>query len=36
MYYPKGVTGPDYCVLQFTAKDGRYYSDFESQDFEVE
>lgn len=36
MYYPKGVTDPDYCVLRFTAGDGRYYSDFRSQDFEVE
>jgi general stress protein 26 len=35
-YYPKGVTDPDYCVLRFTAKDGRYYSDYKSQDFEVE
>ncbi|NLE10514.1 MAG: pyridoxamine 5'-phosphate oxidase family protein, partial [Actinobacteria bacterium] len=36
MYYPKGVTDPDYCVLRFTAGDGRYYSDFRSQDLEVE
>ena len=32
LYYPGGVTGPDYCVLRFTAVRGRYYSDFKSQD----
>lgn len=36
MYYPQGVTDPDYCVLQFTAQRGRYYSNFKSEDFEVE
>ncbi len=36
MYYPKGVTDPDYCVLKFTAKNGRYYSKFKSENFEVE
>ncbi|MFT3951697.1 MAG: pyridoxamine 5'-phosphate oxidase family protein [Oscillospiraceae bacterium] len=35
MYYPKGVTDPDYCVLRFTANTGRYYSDFKSEDFEI-
>ena len=35
MYYPQGVTDPDYCVLKFTAQDGRYYSHFHSEDFEV-
>jgi len=35
MYYPKGVTDPDYCVLKFTAQAGRYYENFSSQDFEV-
>ena len=35
MYYPKGVTDPDYCVLKFTAQNGRYYSNFNSEDFEV-
>ena len=28
MYYPKGVNDPDYYVLKFTAKGGRYYSNF--------
>jgi general stress protein 26 len=36
MYYPKGVTDPDYCVLRFTAQNGRYYSDFNSENFEVQ
>ena len=36
MYYPKGVTDPDYCVLRFTATTGRYYTDFHSEDFTVE
>lgn len=35
MYYPGGVTDPDYCVLKFTATSGRYYSNFHSEDFEV-
>lgn len=36
MYYAKGVTDPDYCVLKFTAQSGRYYANFSSQDFAVE
>lgn len=35
MYYPQGVTDPDYCVLKFTAARGRYYSNFHSEDFEI-
>ncbi|MCL1977056.1 MAG: pyridoxamine 5'-phosphate oxidase family protein [Candidatus Bathyarchaeota archaeon] len=35
MYYPKGVTDLDYCVLKFTAQKGRFYSNFNSKDFEV-
>ena len=35
-YYSKGVTDPDYCVLKFTAKIGRYYTNFSSEDFVVE
>lgn len=35
MYYPKGVTDPDYCVLKFIAVRGRYYSNFHSEDFEI-
>ena len=36
MYYQKGVTDPDYCVLKFTAQTGRYYSNFSSKDFDIE
>lgn len=36
MYYPEGVTDPDYCVLRFRAKHGRFYSNFSSENFEVE
>jgi len=36
MYYKKGVTDPDYCVLKFTAKSGRYYSNFKTESFEVQ
>lgn len=36
MYYPKGVTDPDYCVLKFTANEGRYYSNFKSETFKIE
>ena len=35
MYYPKGKTDPDYCVLKFTAISGRYYSTFKNEDFEL-
>ena len=35
IYYSKGVTDPDYCVLKFTATDGRYYSNFKSTAFSV-
>ena len=34
-YYPGGVTDPDYCVLKFTAKSGRYYANFNSENFDV-
>ncbi len=35
MYYPGGVTDPDYCVLRFTAISGRYYHNLHSEEFEV-
>ncbi|HWR43967.1 pyridoxamine 5'-phosphate oxidase family protein [Sporomusa sp.] len=35
LYYPLGVTDPDYCVLKFTAQTGRYYSNFKSEDFVI-
>lgn len=36
MYYPQGVTDPDYCVLKFTATRGRFYSNFHSENFEIQ
>lgn len=36
MYYSKGVTDPDYCVLRFTVAEGRYYSNFKSENFDIE
>ncbi len=36
MYYPKGVTDPDYCVLKFTAYEGRYYCELKTESFTVE
>ena len=34
-YYHEGVTDPDYCVLKFTATQGRYYANFKSEDFDI-
>ena len=36
MYYPLGVTDPDYCVLKFTAEEGRFYSNFNSETFQIQ
>ena len=36
IFYKQGVTDPDYCVLKFTAKSGRYYCDLKTESFEVE
>lgn len=35
MYYKQGVVDTDYCVLKFTASNGRYYSNFNSEDFDI-
>lgn len=35
MYCSGGVTDPDYCVLKFTARDGRFYANFKSETFTV-
>ncbi len=35
MYYHEGVTDPDYCVLRFTARKGRLYRNFKSEDFDI-
>lgn len=36
LFYKGGVTDPDYCVLKFTAKNGRYYRDLKTENFEIE
>lgn len=33
IFYKKGVTDPDYCVLKFTAESGRYYCDLKTESF---
>ena len=33
IFYKKGVTDPDYCVLKFTAVKGRYYCDLKTESF---
>ena len=35
MYYPEGVTDPDYCVLKFTAISARWYANLKHGSFEV-
>ena len=32
IYYPNGVTDPDYCIAKFTAQSGRYYAGLKSED----
>jgi len=36
LYYAKGVTDPDYCVLKFSSISGRFYSNFSSENFKIE
>ena len=36
IFYKKGVTDTDYCVLKFTAKTGRHYRDLKTEDFLVD
>ena len=36
MFYKKGVTDPDYCVLKFSATSGRYYCDLKTENFDIE
>lgn len=36
IYYKKGVTDPDYCVLKFTALRGRRYCDLKSENFRLD
>ncbi|MDE7248998.1 MAG: pyridoxamine 5'-phosphate oxidase family protein, partial [Lachnospiraceae bacterium] len=36
LYYPGGVTDPDYCVLKFTALRGRQYYDLKKESFDMD
>ena len=36
MFYKQGVTDPDYCILEFTALNGRYYCDLKTESFDLE
>lgn len=36
MYYPGGVTDPDYCIYKFTAVKGRQYCNLKNVDFTME
>jgi len=35
MYYRGGVDDGDFIILRFTAKSGRYYTNFNSEDFDI-
>lgn len=35
IFYKKGVTDPDYCVLKFTAIKGRHYCDLKTEEFNL-
>jgi general stress protein 26 len=35
LYYSKGVTEEDYCVLKFTGHKERFYSNFKSETFDI-
>jgi len=36
VYYNGGMDGGDFIILKFTAEEGRYYSNFHSEDFKIE
>ena len=36
IYYPKGKTDSDYCVIKFNSIKARYYSNFKSVDIEID
>lgn len=35
MFYKKGISDPDYCVLRFIACKGRHYCDLKTESFEL-
>jgi general stress protein 26 len=36
IYYQCGMDGGDFIILKFTAEEGRFYSNFHSEDFKIE
>jgi general stress protein 26 len=36
IYYKGGMNGGDFIIIKFTAKNGRYYSSFRSEDFKID
>jgi general stress protein 26 len=36
VYYKDGIDGGDFCIIRFTAEEGRFYSNFRSENFMVE
>ncbi len=36
VFYKGGVTDPDYCVLKFTAENGRLYCDLKTENFSID
>ena len=36
MYYKGDANGGDFIILKFTAENGRYYSNFGSENFKIE
>jgi general stress protein 26 len=36
MYYKDGMNGGDFIIIKFTAENGRYYSNFHTEDFRIE
>ncbi|HNX59669.1 MAG TPA: pyridoxamine 5'-phosphate oxidase family protein [Spirochaetota bacterium] len=35
LFHPGGISDPDYCVLIFTPRSGRFYHDISSDDFTI-
>jgi general stress protein 26 len=36
MYYKGGMNSGDFIIIKFTAETGRYYSNFNSEDFAID
>lgn len=35
IFYSKGKTDPDYCIIKFTAESGRYYCNLKTDNFNI-